>query len=187
MNHPSNQSNTHPWTTRRGISMAETIVSTMIVGFVLVSTLQVVGPVVRTTSVHADKLIAANLANELSEEIATRRFTDPDVDDPNALGVNDGEQPKTRTAFDDIDDYNAWSATPPISLANGKIEGLAGWTRSVKVAHVELADATTESKFNTGLKRVTVSVSKNGTVLAQITTLQSQSADSIGFMVGTGK
>lgn len=174
------------WTIRKGISMAETIVSTMIIGFVLVGTLQIVAPLVRSTRVHADRMIAANLANELSEEITTRRFTDPEVDAMDALGVDDAESPKVRSGFDDIDDYNAWSASPPISLGNGKIDSLAGWTRSVKVAHVALADATTGSATNTGLKRVTVTVSKNGVVLAQITTLHSQSADTLGFIVSEG-
>jgi len=179
----NNQPMIHNWSTRKGISMAETIVSTMIVGFVLVGTLQVVGPVVQSTRVHANKLIAANLANELSEEISTRQFTDPDVDAPDPLGADDGERPKDRASFDDIDDYNAWAASPPISLGNGKINALAGWTRSVKVAHVELSDATTESKTNTGLKRITVTVSKGGVELARMDTLQSQSADILGFMV----
>ena len=64
-------------TSRRGITMAETIISTLLVGLVLVGTIQIVGPVVRSGSVMADKAIATNLARELSEEIATKYFTAP--------------------------------------------------------------------------------------------------------------
>ena len=174
------------WTTRRGISMAETIISTMLVGFVLVSTLQIVGPMVQSTSVHADRLIAANLAHELSEEIATMQYTDPDVDDINALGVDDGERAAQRTDFDDVDDYATWSSKPP-KLSSGQSNVFLGeWTRYVKVIHVELGDAATESKNNTGLKRVTVIVSKNGVVLAMESSLHSQSADAVGFLVTSG-
>ncbi|MBL4699402.1 MAG: hypothetical protein JKX70_11280, partial [Phycisphaerales bacterium] len=99
--------------TRRGISMAETILSTVLVGFVLVSTLQIVGPIVQSTSVHADRLVAANLANELAEEIATKLFTDPQINAIDALGVDAGERAANRIDFDDVDDYQGWASTPP--------------------------------------------------------------------------
>ena len=91
------------WTIRRGISMAETIISTILVGFVLVSTLQIVGPMVRSTSVHADRLVAASLAHELAEEIGTKWYTEPDLDSLDARGVDDGERAAQRTDFDDVD------------------------------------------------------------------------------------
>ena len=160
--------------------MAETILSTIIVGFVLVSTLQIVGPMVRSTSVHADRLIAANLANELTEEIGTLLWTNPGTDTPNSIG---SEATETRTTFDDIDDFDSWSSSPPM-LSTGQLNTrLTGWTRSVVVDHVLLSDATTTSGSYTGLKRVTVTVSKNGTKLAQTSSLHSQSADTLGFIV----
>jgi len=169
-----------PIITRRGISMAETILSTIIVGFVLVSTLQIVGPMVRSTTVHADKLIATNLANELTEEIGTLLWTTPDTDSPNSIGL---ELTETRTTFDDIDDFDNWSSTPPMVSTGQLNTRLSQWTRSVNVDHVLLADATTVSGTYTGLKRVTVTVSKNGTKLAQVSSLHSQSADTLGFIV----
>jgi hypothetical protein len=167
-------------TTRRGISMAETILSTIIVGFVLVSTLQIVGPMVRSTSVHADRLVAANLANELTEEVGMLLWTTPDTNSPNSIGL---EATETRVTFDDIDDFNGWASSPPM-LSTGQLNTrLTGWTRSVIVDHVLLSDATTTSGSFTGLKRVTVIVSKNGIKLAQTSSLHSQSADTLGFIV----
>ena len=177
--------NTKP-ITPRGISMAETIVSTMLVGFVLVGSLQVIGPMVQSTSVHADRLVAANLANELIEEIGTKRFTDPDLADLDLIGVDDGERAAMRADFDDVDDYQGWSSSPPKLSNNQSITSLGSWTRSVGVAHVLLGDAITDSATNTGLKRVTVTVSKNGTVLAQVVSLHSQSSDDLGFIVPNG-
>tara|TARA_R110002111_G_scaffold103594_2_gene160505 strand:- start:1964 stop:2509 length:546 start_codon:yes stop_codon:yes gene_type:complete len=174
------------WTIRRGISMAETIISTILVGFVLVSTLQIVGPMVRSTSVHADRLVAASLAHELAEEIGTKWYTEPDLDSLDARGVDDGERAAQRTDFDDVDDYHTWTASPPkISSGQSNIF-LGGWARSVDVIFVELSDVKTESKTDTGLKRVTVTVSKNGVVLATDTSLHSQSADDLGFIVTSG-
>ena len=141
----------------RGITLVETVVSMLLVGFVLVSTLSIVGPVTRSTSVQADKLVAANLANELSEEIATKLFIDPKA------------------------------STPPKNSYGSAYATMKEWTRSVSVMHVMLADPSAESKTNTGLKKVTVEVSKNGTVLSSISTLHSQAADTLGFVVATGE
>jgi MSHA pilin protein MshD len=160
--------------------MAETVISTLLIGFVLVATLQLVGPIVRSSSHAADRLIAANLANELTEEIATKAWTSPLLDDPNSMGPGAGE---SRASFDDVDDYDGWSSSPPkFSTAQTNLF-LTGWTRSVRVAHVELSDLTTESATYTGVKRVTVTVSKNGVVLAEIDSLHSMSADTFGFLV----
>lgn len=173
-------------TSRRGISMAETVISTMLIGFVLVSTLQIVGPMVQSTSLHADRLVAANLANELSEEIATKLFTDPDDDSADALGVDDAERAIVRADFDDVDDYNGWNSSPPRLSSSQSNVFLGGWTRSVTVAHVLANDPSTDSGTNTGLKRITVVVAKNGVIHATVVTLHSESADSLGFIVDSG-
>ena len=123
-------------TFRRGITMAETIVSTLLVGMVLVGTIQVVGPTVRSGTVMADKVIASNLARELSEEIATMYFTSPDTDDLDVIGKDSGEG--NRKKFDDIDDYHGLSNSPPELSDKSKLQNLSGWTRSVKVVHADL-------------------------------------------------
>ena len=166
---------------QRGITMAETVVATLLIGFVLVSTLDIVGPMARSTTVHANRLVAANLANELTEEIATKLFTDPDLNSGNALGVDGSERATVRADFDDVDDYNGWTSSPP-QLVSTQVSVLRNsWTRSVIVTHVLVSDATTVSISATGLKRITVTVSKNGTELAKIVSLHSQAADTIGF------
>ncbi|MDF1808462.1 MAG: hypothetical protein P1U42_02070 [Phycisphaerales bacterium] len=166
--------------------MAETIVSTLIIGFVLVGTLQIIGPMIRSSTVHANKLIATNLANELMEEIITKKFTDPDEDAGDLLGVDTGERAENRNDFDDIDDYQSWTSTPPKLSTNQTNTAIPGWTRSVKIVHVEISDPSVDSASATGLKKITVTVSKDGTQLASIVSLQSSSADSLGFASVSG-
>ncbi len=169
--------------TRRGISMSETVISTMLIGFVLVSTLQIVGPIVQSTSVHADRLVAANLANELSEEIATKLFTNPGTPSGDSIGVDDSERAAFRSDFNDVDDYHGWSSSPPKLSTDQFHINLSDWTRSVKVAHVLVNDPTTTSGTYTGLKRVSVVVSKNGVSHATVFSLHSESADSLGYIL----
>ncbi len=164
---------------RRGITMAETIVSTLLVGMVLVGTIQLVAPIVRSGSVMSDKLIATNLARELSEEIATKYFTSTLTDDLEVLGPGPGE---TRDTYDDIDDYHGINNSPP-QLSDGRVmTHLGGWARVVKVSHVSLNDPNAESVTYTGLKRVTVSVTKDGVTLATDVTIHAHAADRIGFV-----
>lgn len=171
------RSHTHD---RAGITMAETIVSTLLVGLVLVSTIQIVGPIIRSGSVMADKAVAANLARELSDEISTKYFISPIADDIDFIGTETGG---SRSVFDDIDDYHGISNSPPQLSTGSAISSLSGWTRAVKVAHVHLDDPKIESGTYTGVKRVTVTVSKNGVQLAQMVTLHTHAADQLGFVL----
>ncbi len=160
--------------------MAETVISILLIGFVLGSTLQIVGPMARSTSVHADRLIAANLAAELTEEIATKRWASPSAGDPDLIGPDVGE---IRATYDDVDDYDAWSAAPPMLSTGVPNTALAGWSRRVNVDHVLVSDASTISGTYTGLKRVTVTVFKGDIELARVESLHSDSADLLGFIV----
>lgn len=172
------------YTSRRAITLAETVISTLLIGFVIVSTLSIVGPIARSTTVHADKLVAANLANEMAEEVSTKLFIDPFALTPDDIGFDADDSIFLRTNYDDIDDFDGWSSSPPKHSFGGLMSTMTEWTRSVKVVHVLLADPSAESATNTGLKKVTVEVSKNGTVLASISTLHSQAADTLSFVVG---
>jgi MSHA pilin protein MshD len=164
---------------RRGITMAETIVSTLLVGMVLVGTIQLVAPIVRSGSVMSDKLVASNMARELSEEVGAKLFMSPSSGDVEFAGPESGE---TRATYDDIDDYHGLNNSPP-QMSNGTVmTHLGGWARVVKVAHVSLNDPNAESVTYTGLKRVTVSVTKDGVTLATDVTIHAHAADQIGFV-----
>lgn len=160
--------------------MAETVVSTLLVGLVLVSTIQIVGPIIRSGTVMADKVVAANLANELSEEIGSKLFQEPGTLDADILGPDSGE---TRATFDDVDDYQSLNNAPPQLSDSTKHTSLANWTRDVKVAHVSISNPSADSAIYTGLKRVTVTVKKNGVELSSIVSLHAHAADQIGFVI----
>ena len=170
---------------RRAITLVETVLSTLIVSMVIVSTLQVVPPIVRSSALHAEKMVAANLARELAEEVGTKPFTDP-TDSSSSVGVNAGESASLRSDFDDVDDYHLWSASPPESSFE-KMTNIVGWERAVKVIYVQLDDPNVEVVGPTNLKLVTVTVSRNGVELASVQTLHTLSADRSGFLVSVGE
>lgn len=164
-----------------GLSMVEVVLSTILVGFLIVSTMDIVGPMVRSNAHSSDKLVAYSLADELSKEIATHSYSDPDISGSPPLGVDASENAGVRSTFDDIDDYTGWSSSPPKSSSNIVNTDLVGWRRRVLVEYVLINDPSTVSASDTGLKRVTVQVSKNSVNLATIVTYHSAQADSVGF------
>ena len=72
-----------------------------------------------------------------------------------------------RTGFDDVDDYDGWSSTPPQDRSGTVRSDLAGWTREVSVKWVKPADPTGVTASDEGVKRIIVTVKKDGVVLAQ--------------------
>ncbi len=171
------------YSTRPGISMAETVVSTLLVGFVLMGSLQIVGPLIRSNTHQSDRLFADHLANEMTHEISTKLYMDPTKENRLDLGVEPDETLKDRTTFDDVDDFHGWTANPPVLSGNQSLDDMKAWTRSVVVTHVNVDDPTTPSLTETGLKRVVVSVSKNGVVLSSISSLHSKESDKMAFGV----
>lgn len=163
--------------TRRGITLMETVLSVLLVGGVLAATLQVVGPTARATQLAGDEALAIYLADELLQEIDAQPYEDP-ATLANTIGTEAGESaPGNRSSFDDVDDYHGWSGNVQNAVGVA-MTGLSGtWTRSVTVVFVPLGAPNGSSLTDTGVKRVTVSVSKNGTVLATRRMLRTRSYD----------
>ncbi len=168
---------------RRAITLAETVISILLISFVLASTLQIVGPLSRSSALQADRLVAANLASELAEEIATKQFLDSNAASPDDIGIDGDDSVFTRSNFDDIDDYHGWSSSPPKMSYGVTNSSLNGWTRTVDVKHVLVNDPGTTSGSYTGLKKIIVRVYKDGVLLADTRSLHSHAADNLGFVL----
>jgi len=148
---------------RRGITIVEVAASTVLVGVVLVGSLETVGMAARHARAAADRAEAWALAEGLLAEVLARPYDDPD-DTPLARGRESGEpaSPSDRTAMDDVDDYHGWSASPPASRAGADLTRYAGWTHAVTIDFTE-ASADGDGRLadgvqDRGIKRVTVTV-----------------------------
>ena len=100
--------------------------------------------------VHAEQL-----AGTLLEEIESKAFEDPD----GALG-SFGTEEVSRRRYDDIDDFDDWSSSPPQNLLGASITSPSGFTRSATVTNVATLDpgGAAMSDGSTSLKRIDVSV-----------------------------
>ncbi len=76
-----------------------------------------------------------------------------------AIGPEADEGTSNRADFDDVDDYDGWTATPPQEKNGTELAEYDGWTRSVTVEYVDpLSPGNTAISTDSGAKRITVTV-----------------------------
>jgi hypothetical protein len=151
---------------RRATSLAECLVATVIVGALLITALRSAGSSLTTTQGIDDRGRAQRLAGDLMNEILLDAYQEPDG--AASLGLDPGENTGNRALFDDVDDFMNWSASPPTDSSGNGLPGLTGWTQAVAIAWADPSTLGSTSSTNTGLKKITVTISKNGTTLASI-------------------
>ncbi|MHC4400340.1 MAG: type IV pilus modification PilV family protein [Planctomycetota bacterium] len=157
-----------------GFTLTEVVVSTLIVGLMLVAAMRGLGAAARASRLTNRRGQATLLANDLMSEILQAGYVDPDG--AASLGQESGELGGTREAFDDVDDYHEWTASPPQNKLGDALPNLDldGWRRSVSVAHVDPDDLTTaiSDADDRGVKRITVTVAYENEVLASLVAFQ---------------
>jgi len=158
---------------RRAFSMIEVAVSIVIVGGLMVASLRVVGAAVRTDQLTMDASRGRLLAEELMAEIVLKAYSEPSGG--TAIGTNAGEvSGSSRAAYDDVDDYHGLVESP-CRLADGTpIPSTGAWNRSVTVVWASVASPGTASGSETGLKRVTVEVRRDGRLVGRVTALRAR-------------
>lgn len=160
---------------RAGVGMMEVLVATLIVGIVMVAALRSLGAAVRASVSIAQHHKAVGLAEELMSEILQASYHDPEGED--TIGLDSGESATPRTSFDDIDDFDGWTASPPVTAAGVPKEDHVNWSRSVQVAYVAPTTpdgAALSTSARSGAKRVIVTVAYKGTVLYRLQSLQTE-------------
>ena len=143
---------------RRGLTLAEVSVSTLIVGMLVVASLQAVANVSRTWTATNQLLDGQALAGELVREVMAQNYTDPT--DPNATKWGKDGVEATRADFNDLDDYDDWTESPVKNAAGTALTGYAGWSRSVLVQKIQSLDYSVIDDYDKdkGLRAITVTV-----------------------------
>jgi prepilin-type N-terminal cleavage/methylation domain-containing protein len=152
---------------RSGFSLIEVAISSILVGSIMVAALSTVGAVLRFRSSTSDSVRAALLATDLLAEIQNQPYSDPNQTP--GFGKESGET--ARAQFDDVDDYDSWTETPPKNRVGTNLTGFTGWTRSVTVVRAQRNSPMTNAGTDEGLKRIRITVSKNGVALQTIDAL----------------
>jgi prepilin-type N-terminal cleavage/methylation domain-containing protein len=144
----------------RGFSLVEVIVCIGIVGIMMVAALNTVAMAKQSQRIMGDRARGQLLAVDLMSEILTLPYEDPEDTDVSFGPGADESTTSDRSLFDDVDDYNGWSATPPQRKDGTTLTDLTGWQRSVSVSWINPNTLTQTKMLETGAKRVTVTVQR---------------------------
>lgn len=163
---------------RPGMTLVEVVIAMAVLGIVLVSLLQ--GSAVSLTiQVNTSQVVSAGaLARELLDCVCALPYDDPDGDA--GPGLDAGELAADRTTFDDLDDFDAWSESPPSRPDGVAMPGMALWARTIEVENVDPSTlAATLPNDDRGAKRIAVSVWREGKLLATIERYRYSAADEV--------
>lgn len=141
---------------RQGLTLAEVALSTLIVGLMMIASLKSVGGVYTTWTSAADKYDGISLADQLLDEIMQSEYEEPDA--TIQFGTETDESPSSRANWDDVDDYAAWTASPPKKKNGAPIPGWNGWTRTSVVQLASVSNPSVVPASDEGLKLITVTV-----------------------------
>ncbi len=135
----------------KGMTLVEAIAAIVVAG---IAAAGFVSLYLRVMSGYAEaemRTVAAFLAQGLMEEIKSKRFDEHYVSPfSDSLGTEWREDIADKTSFDDVDDFNGWSETPP---------RFNGYVLFASVKYVNDTNLDEVSSSQTGYKRVTVAVS----------------------------
>jgi type II secretory pathway pseudopilin PulG len=149
---------------RCALTLIEVVASTMIVSLMAVAALNALGAATKSANSIGNRAVAAGLADELMSEIMMQAYSDPDGSA--VFGHETGESTTLRSAFDDVDDYNGWTASPPQFRDGTVIPDRTGWRQTVAVAYVVPTNPTQTTNTDQGAKRIRVTIDYQGVVLA---------------------
>jgi len=152
---------------RRGLTLIEVVVSTLIVGVMTVAALNTLGAATRSSEAAGNRAVALGLADDLMAEILNGAYSEPSG--APVFGPESGENTGTRAAFDDVDDYHGWNRMPPQTRDGVNLPDRAEWRRRVVVERVVPTNPaqTTSGSTDQGAKRIRVIVEYQGAVLIE--------------------
>jgi MSHA pilin protein MshD len=149
----------------RALTLAEAVISIIIVSVMLVAALNTVSATRTTEKKIGDRSRGLLLAEDLMAEILQQAYEDPGLP-PGSFGLGGDEVGDgSRNLWEDVDDYDGWSASPPQQKDGTELDDFDGWTRSVEVVWVNPLDLCQVSVTDTGVKRVTVTVTDGDAVV----------------------
>jgi MSHA pilin protein MshD len=147
------------------LTLIEVVASTMIVGLMAVAALNALGAAMTSANSIGNRAVAAGLADDLMAEILTQPYSDPDG--AAVFGHESGEASSPRSAFDDVDDYDGWTCSPPQYRDGSEIPDRTNWQESVQVTYVVPSNPTQTSGSDQGAKLIHVVIQYQNQVLAE--------------------
>jgi Tfp pilus assembly protein PilV len=163
--------------TRAGFSLVESMLALVLASGAMVAALGVIGASAKSEAFALRRAIGQTLATELLSEACSLSFEQPGW--VGSFGVSGAEVGATaRSTFNDVDDYNGWTESPPENSDGTSRADLDGWSRRVLVERVSLASHAGDAvAYDSRVKRVTVTVEWNGMEIATASAIRTSAWD----------
>jgi prepilin-type N-terminal cleavage/methylation domain-containing protein len=160
---------------RKAFSLVEVVIAIAIIGVMLVGALSAVSAS-RTSQFRISRLRQAHLlAQALIAEIVQQDYEEAG----GTFGPDSGETGGTRANFDDVDDYNGWSQSPPQDAAGTILSEFAAYRRRVTIEYLNPGNLLNTSAVDFGIKRITVSIDVNDNELVSLTAVRTIGRDAL--------
>jgi MSHA pilin protein MshD len=156
----------------RGFTLVEVGLCTLVVGVLLSAALTVAGRSGVAQYKLAERATARFLADGLITDIMSLAYEEPNGTPLFGREVN--ELITSKANYDDVDDFNGWTETPPQDRDGTAMSGMSGWKRSVTVDWVTPADVTQTSLTESGAKRVVVTIKHNNITITTRTAIKTK-------------
>ena len=170
---------------RPALTLVEMLFSILLVGGMLVAALNTTGASKLGQRNLYDRRQGHELAQALMAEILAQPYADESQIEnlksqilltkalvSQTLGPELLETDGTRSKFDDVDDYNGWTAMPPQAKDGTVMTELSGWRRTAAVGFVKNDDVGNTKTQDEGAKLITVAVLHNDVPVATLVALR---------------
>jgi prepilin-type N-terminal cleavage/methylation domain-containing protein len=141
--------------TRRGFTLIEAALTTVIIGVGVLAAMQLFAAVTMQNNHSQHMTTAMMLGTNVQEAMSGLAFTDP-VAGRNSFGPEAGENIAN---YNDVDDFNGRSFNPPIDATRTVLAELDQFTQSITVTRVNPNSLSTAATSYSGAVRIEVSVS----------------------------
>lgn len=156
-----------------GMTMIEVMVSLVLVSTILLVSLAASANLLRNDTQRRADHDGRGLANQIMDEVSAMSFQDSV--DPR-FGLEADEVAGDRSTFDDVDDYDRYSMSPPTYRDGTRIDGYADWKVSVQISPADpgVMGITTDSADpDSPLRRIVVNCTTPAGVSVSAATLVS--------------
>ncbi len=156
---------------RRGFSMVEVAISSLVMALMMASALNATGLSARIRGGQTAKNRAMLICTDMLSEIRALPFPlSEDVIPAVAM-------PGTRNAFIDVLDFSGYDSFPPVDPMGAEIPGAQNWWVRVVIAWVDPDNVNNVSATDTGMLRIRVTVYRGWVELASASTLRSAAGE----------
>ena len=167
---------------RCGLSQVEVIVSSIIVGVLMVACFSTIAASRRSQMSESNEVRGMAIAEALMAEITQLPMREPSCDC--GYGAESGETGSNRSNFDDVDDYQNLIDSPPKSRSGIACAGYTDLSRRVSIDLVTTTNWNATSATYVGVYRITVRVLRGTLEVGRIVGYRTSGSQGSGSVVG---